>query len=995
MPCAMLPIMCVLALLAAGRPGTAVPPAERDAVAPPSGWVHTIEGRGATSVTPTDRFPEKEDVVCVEDATPSGRVLARSLFGTPVDLDAPKASVELSLMVEQADAAFFGLDVLLNAAPRDWRHAADLLFTQPKNGPLQVVTYDGSQTHALTPWEFRRWYRVRFSDFDTTAMTYTVAVDEQRFPNQKLRGTPKRLVEFCVRTDRAGQIRAYVANVRPPVGVRRPVQRGAPLRIPGTTAALMEMSGPGRRVGEHALLSDDAQFLYFRSAELGLVFEKERLTLVGMFDRSLGVNLLTDRQAQPTWELLLELGPPPGRGWVATNLDAQACATDVTGDRLALHWHELRTGERTLAIDVTAEVRFDSAGATRWTGRVRNGDESAGVLHFDLPKLAFRRTANADQTFLAIPRMFGLRVRNPFAGRSLAFSHFALDRGVAYPGWLNMSFFTLADRTTDRQVFVHCRDPEARSKEFHVAPDPFNDALQCAVRHVPDDLGRVATPFAVPYETEVALIRGDWYDACQRYRTWATRQEWCARGPLSSRPSEQQWLSRVPLAFAVFTNEPADSGHTQALVQDLLAYRRYFGLPMYVVWYYWNRYDPQQTIFEERAPGVVRTSNYHAGSQFAAKPAFATAVEQLADDGVDVLPFVPTRLFDQGVSDADAARPWVVKDASGKPTLYSPHYGTWEICNSAAWWHRRLLRICAGLTSDLGIRGFYLDTHGMVQHPCFDRGHGHALGGGTFQSAGQSALTRYLQRGLCRINPGVVLQNECGSENYIDTVDARLVHVNVWEPGGSAPLYTAVYHDYQTEYGHRIAFGDADGGDPINLMTAANLFVLGMQIGRIYPSRGRNSFAERWANDAFYREQLAFIRRLARYRYHAWPFLGAGRFLRPLELGQLPVVYTENNKTITTKGVRCGLPVVLSSVWRAHNGDVAVVLVNLGRETRRVPVSLARDPDALIPGAPYTVSAMDEYGRTTRLGRVAPEGAFDRPFHVAPRDVGFLVFKPE
>jgi len=964
--------------------------------ATPAGWVCTLEGTGDGSIAAVDRFPGRQGVVCAEDSTSEGRVLARSLFGSAVELGAEGASVEIEVMVEESDEAFYGMDLLLNEAPRDWRHAADLLFTRPKSGPMKIVTYDGREIHELTQWEFGRWYRVRFDSFDMEAKTYAVTVDGRRFPDQKLRGSPTRFRELCVRTDRRGKVKAYVANVRPAVGVAGMKLRGPTIASLSDEGALAKMASVGRKVGPHGRLTEDDEFVYYHSADLGLVFEKKRLALVKLFDLGRRANLLAEPAGQPLWELLLKDGTGGDRERSMSNFDATTTETGIVDDCLRLTWRGLRpAGGVVLPSDVIAELRFASSDAARWSARVENTGTTWGIWHLDLPKLAFCRTERAEQTYLAVPRMFGLWVRNPFAGRSAAFSYFSIHRGATYPGWLNMGFFLLTDRVVDRGMYVHCRDPEGRYKQFAFDPDPFSDSLQCTVRHFSDNLGTSAEPFEVAYETETALMRGDWYDACQRYREWAIRQPWCVRGPLASREGQPHWFSRVPLAFGVFSNEPAGSGQIQSLVEDLIAYRRYFGLPMYVVWYYWNRYDPQQTIFKERRPGVPRTSNYHAGSQFTAKGEFVKAVKRLAAEDIAIVPFVPTRLFDQGVRDADAARPWVVKDPLGQLTVYSASYGTWEICNATRWWHERLARICSRLTSDLGIKGFYIDTHGISQHPCFDPTHGHPLGGGSFQAVGQNALARHLQRELRKISPDAILQNECGSENFIDTVDARLVHVNVWEPGGFAPLYTAVYHDYQTEYGHRIAFDDAKGGDPINLMTVASLFVHGMQIGRMYPSWGKKSFANRWATDPHFREQLAFTRKLARYRYHAWRFLGVGKFLRPLDVGALPMAYSTNNKTITTKGLRCGLPVVLSSVWRAADDDVAVVLVNLGKNARQVTVSLDRGPDALDRGRAYGVSIMNEEGKLAAIDRVEPGQTFRAGVEVRPLEVRFYVLRLE
>ena len=61
----------------------------------PAGWVRTLEGTGTGRVCATDQFPDRQEVVCIEDQTRTGRVLARSTFGPAVALDSKTASVEL------------------------------------------------------------------------------------------------------------------------------------------------------------------------------------------------------------------------------------------------------------------------------------------------------------------------------------------------------------------------------------------------------------------------------------------------------------------------------------------------------------------------------------------------------------------------------------------------------------------------------------------------------------------------------------------------------------------------------------------------------------------------------------------------------------------------------------------------------------------------------------------------------------------------------------
>lgn len=85
------------------------------------------------------------------------------------------------------------------------------------------------------------------------------------------------------------------------------------------------------------------------------------------------------------------------------------------------------------------------------------------------------------------------------------------------------------------------------------APDPAGDmkwlnfykevaALSCTFMHQMPDM-RPGADFDVPYPVTIsALSEGTWYEAADRYKTWAQGQPWTAQGTLAEREDVAKWL---------------------------------------------------------------------------------------------------------------------------------------------------------------------------------------------------------------------------------------------------------------------------------------------------------------------------------------------------------------------------------------------------------------------------------------------------------------------
>ena len=171
-----------------------------------------------------------------------------------------------------------------------------------------------------------------------------------------------------------------------------------------------------------------------------------------------------------------------------------------------------------------------------------------------------------------------------------------------------------------------------------------------------------------------------------------------------------------------------------------------------------------------------------------------------------------------------------------------------------------------------------------------------------------------------RIDPDSVTSAEASSEEFIDMVDTRLCITILRE--NVAPLFSAIYHDYQLYYGRNLRPGD---GEPAFSMIAGYAFNMGSQLGR-YFIHGDGISLDSETNA----KQRAFLTTLVDAKRSAKEFLNVGRMLRPpkivSDLPELTARIWYSEQVIT-------LPAVLCSAWRAPSGEIAVVFVNCSEDT--------------------------------------------------------------
>lgn len=575
-------------------------------------------------------------------------------------------------------------------------------------------------------------------------------------------------------------------------------------------AILLILRGPTQEPETATLTAGELRMTWERTAD--------GLRLRSLFDTGRKRELLA---AKPRPLFVLSLGVSPlaaDAGWDRTAL------RPVEG-ALELRWE--RPGLKVLA-KATADDAF------RWTLRIENDHHLLQRAVF--PQLALAPPGGDAAVFL--PRGPG-EVRRGLWGRSFRY------KGLYPEGWsVPMQFLSSLGESG---LYVAMHDPAGTTKEIRVESRPEDEAVVFSFDHPAPDGGVAGNDLTVG-EAVWKLLRGDWFDAAAIYRDWARREaRW-----LQYRRRTPAWMNDL-CVWVQGGNSP-----------HVIEFAREMGLPVGFHWYNWH-----QIPFDNDYPHY-----------FPPKGGMTAAVRELQKAGVRVMPYINGRLWDtrdRGTEDFEFTRialPAAAKDPNGKPYLET--YGSKEadrspvrlavMCPKTKLWQETVGEIVRRLFEETGVDGVYIDQVGAAAPKlCFDRSHGHPLGGGHWWVEGYGEMLEAIRR---RMPEGRILTTECNAETFADRFDGFLTWH--WQQEDMVPAFPAIY-------GGRIAmFGRAYGGgatrDLALRMKASQQLVWGEQLG--------------WLDAGVVREKdnFDFLRRAVHLRHRFRRYFAEGEMVRPPRL---------------------------------------------------------------------------------------------------------------
>jgi len=541
-----------------------------------------------------------------------------------------------------------------------------------------------------------------------------------------------------------------------------------------------------------------------------------------------------------------------------------------------------------IRVEMTLDAQ-KAENAVTWDLQVVADSAQWGLWHVAFPQVLVREPGEGSKIFL--PQTAGIEVSNLWDT--------AEKKGGTYPsGWTCMQYVAAYNKARRTGLYLGIHDPFGSTKDIFAEGQPGKHAVAFRFDHPVPDMGKPGIGFHLPGKAKWQLLRGDWFDAAQIYRTWVSHEAkwWPTLGP-DGRADTPKWMRELP-AWAMTGGSPSEC------VPQLTAFAQELAAPVGFHWYNWH-----QIPFDNDYPHY-----------FPPKDGFAEGVAELKKAGVYVMPYINGRLWDtrdKGAEDWEFTRialAAATKDEAGNP--YTESYGSKEsdgsnvklaaMCPSTSLWQDRVRETVLRLFNECGVSGVYIDQIAAAQpRLCFDASHGHALGGGHWWTQGYWKMLDAIRAAK---PADCMLTTECNAEPYVKWFDGYLTWH--WQEQNMVPAFPAVYGGAIQMFGR--AYRGGPSQDLANRMKAGQQLVFGEQIGWFGPDAIRRPDSGKFLRDCI---QLRW--RLKEYFY-------AGRMVRPPKLmGQVPAVTADwqwhGEWPITTDAIMTG-------AWQLQNQSKAVLL---------------------------------------------------------------------
>lgn len=688
-------------------------------------------------------------------------------------------------------------------------------------------------------------------------------------------------------------------------------------------------AGFGSAEAAPLVLENEALAIHFSQAGSGFAVTSVVNRLVGA-SRFVETNL----REPDFWEIRLvnDEGANPHKAVRLYNhTPSRVRRVEKLADGFVFVWEGISIpGGETNAVDVRAQVRLPAGtAASEWTLSVVNRSKTWALHETRYPVLTgVVKTGEAD---VLMPfKNMGARLHRAYDIEKGAMGTFG------FPGWYPPVAAYLKD---GGGLYLAAHDAEARNKSLvfsRGAKVEFVTPVENA--GVP---GRAAE--GPRYPVVLAAFAGDWWQAAWRYRAWATRQKWCAKGMKAQRADYPRRLAELDL-WLLGGGLPSTVSNTLEVARNALP-----GLNLGFHWYSWN-VQPFDTHYPEYFPkvGVKEVCGW------------------AAQEGFLVMPYINGRLWDMGLASYPYARAAVCGAPGGG--VRREHYNNRDfgvMCPAAAPWQETLRFNATNVVFGLNAGALYYDQITCSRPQlCRNPAHGHPLEGGSWWADGYRAALVPIHADFAE--KGVPLTSEGAAETWLDVVDGYLIAT--LPMADDVPFYPAVYSGYATYYGARVHIRDT----PASFFAAqARALLWGVIPGWNYP----------WTfTHANRRDAAEALRIVGNARHAAREFLGYGTLedeLRPID--PLPTVAMEWSETRNGKVTLASQPklaAIVGTVWKNAAGTrTAVMAVNVSEKPQTVRFRLPTGVKALapkpIPGLPPPTCAQQDGVVTLTL---APRG---------------------
>ncbi len=710
-----------------------------------------------------------------------------------------------------------------------------------------------------------------------------------------------------------------------------------------------------------------------------LAVDRRTGEISNLIDRRTGREFVAREEKSPLFRLSLTR-PDQGERRTLTSRDFRRVQVDRVQDNLLT----LRFSDGPVAgLSVQATAQGAADGSIRLRARVKNPTEWC-VAALTYPLIPAPAALSGDGSGDALLLPWGGGAVLPGPGRT------TMRRATVYPGGAFAQFYALYG--PDVGLYAALYDVQGNCKRFLLRTRR-GRSVSFDFEHLFPELPR--RDAVLPYDVVLRTFRGDWRDAADIYKRWATGQFWCARR-LDERDDVPGFLKDGAGIIIAGIQNPAGRerlfGRNMEKLPDLLdAYRGYTGLKHLVfVPYGWENRGTWAGI--NYLPSVPSDAAWKAVNVELTRRGHRTAFLTSGFWWV-----VKRRKTSNGPAFDDSSQleqdgKLCIQNADG--TLY--HVDSYDKTRTFGSWRGYSVKLCHGSSgarsllektfldvARLGVPlvSFDQEIGGGQTAPCYSRIHGHPPGWGKWMWEGFRDLCADILKKGKPIQPELGLFLENVSELAIPWMatywSRQFGEIDVGVGGGrGVGLFSYLYHEYVTAIGAACVQGQGfmHGGRPgaeLRVRVLANNLVRGLIPGPFMhdvPLRG----GDPWRRTVS-RAYAAFCRPYA----HFPEYLLLGRTLRPPQV-ECARIETWFWRRSARKGkprrkggppvvkVPLSLPAVIAGAFEARDGSAGTFLVNAASTPQKASVTLGTPLGGRLYGAERALVRQVPAGRPGR-----------------------------
>lgn len=596
----------------------------------------------------------------------------------------------------------------------------------------------------------------------------------------------------------------------------------------------------------------------------------------------------------------------------ATGVTA-TCTKKRDGNAFTLSWSGIAVGDEPGVLDVGVTVTLRKGDPfARFRTTIANRSKLYTAFYVTAPYVQGLAPPNGKPAddYLATPCFTGRLIRNPIEKGILAKERRFQPNRSGH----SMQFDAFYNDTNG--LYLGCFDGDQNLKRYVMEATP-DGGLCWGVVHVPNNMKTVPQIWTVPYDTVIRTFRGDWYDAARIYRGWALQQTWTAEGPIHQRAGTPTWFKEIDeWMMRNFTHHKGIE--YDPIVKDVLA-----GCSV-------GHYSGG---FGKHGHQLIDTPD-----RFPLKPGDVEFIQASTDNHRPIMAYIQGICWDRESPSykRENGNEHSVRNFYGKRVVwdFSANKNVGRICAIAQpgdVWGRSLGATVEQMAA-ARMRAAYLDSNNHAgTYMNFNPNYGADVGGGNDYIQANRKMMREIKARARKVDPGFCFSAESFWEGNMAELDAYLVCNTTYQflesdQVTAIPLAHAVYHDHTIMYCSWVGRHDLQEDDAKGYVAKfAQTLVWGVKPGWNQPH-----FMTAMRN-----KEIAIEvgrKRYAMYRA-AKPYLLYGDMLRP-------PAYATPSKKMDLRWYRAWseryynikLPAVLSSLWRAPDGSVGLVLYNISAE---------------------------------------------------------------